>query len=279
MKNAMNNSAGNAVQKILEAFESGNIPKAIAYSTFTPPSNIPAYKWTRKNRALAFLQGTGDARGFKQWKDVGRYVKKGAKSIYILGPIIRKSNNVQVEINATGNEIIANDTECIGFFGIPVFRMEDTEGDPLEYSTLETSSLPFAEVAKKWGLEVISGSFNGEYYGYFSPDKKEIVMATDEEKTFLHELAHAAHYRIDPKAADAPSWQKEIIAELSAGALLYMLGKEPQIGNHFRYIKSHAEEADLDPLKACMKILDGCLDVIEAITTEATADRFSVAAA
>ena len=64
MKNSMNNSASNAVQRILEAFESGNIPKAIAYSTFNPPSNIPAYKWTRRNRALAFLQGTGDARGF-----------------------------------------------------------------------------------------------------------------------------------------------------------------------------------------------------------------------
>ena len=38
-------------------------------------------------------------------------------------------------------------------------------------------------------------------------------MATNEEKTFLHELEHAAHYRIDPKAAEAaPSWRKEIIA-------------------------------------------------------------------
>lgn len=267
----MKNSASNAVLKILEAFEAGNIPKAIAYSTFNPPSNIPAYKWTRKNRALAFLQGTGDARGFNQWKEAGRFVKKGAKSVYILGPVLKKSNVKQIEIDEiTGEEKVVDDIECVGFFGIPVFRMEDTDGEPLSYVNLDTEKLPLADVAKRWGLEVIAGSFNGNYYGYFTPNRNEIVLATNEEKTFLHELSHAAHFRIDPKAADLPSWQKEIIAELSAGALLYMLGKEPQIGNHFRYIKNHAEEANLDPLKACMKILDICLAVIEAINVEVT---------
>jgi len=271
MKNSMKNSASNAVLKILEAFEAGNIPKAIAYSTFNPPSNIPAYKWTRKNRALAFLQGTGDARGFNQWKEAGRFVKKGAKSVYILGPVLKKSNVKQIEIDEiTGEEKVVDDIECVGFFGIPVFRMEDTDGEPLSYVNLDTEKLPLADVAKRWGLEVIAGSFNGNYYGYFTPNRNEIVLATNEEKTFLHELSHAAHFRIDPKAADLPSWQKEIIAELSAGALLYMLGKEPQIGNHFRYIKNHAEEANLDPLKACMKILDICLAVIEAINVEVT---------
>lgn len=269
MKNSMNNSASNAVQRILEAFESGNIPKAIAYSTFNPPSNIPAYKWTRRNRALAFLQGTGDARGFNQWKEVGRHVKKGSRSIYILGPVLKKSKAAEIEIDEAGEEKELDNLKCVGYFGIPVFRMEDTEGEPLQYSQLDTEKLPLAEVAEKWGLEIIAGSFNGEYYGYYSPKRNEIVMATSEEKTFLHELSHAAHYRVDPNAYSLPSWQKEIIAELSAGALLYMLGKEAQIGNHFQYIESYAKEADLDPLKACMKILDVCLAVIEAITEEA----------
>lgn len=67
MKTSFNKSSSNAITTILESFKSGNIPEAIAYSTFTPPSNIPAYKWTPRNRALAFLQKTGDARGFNQW--------------------------------------------------------------------------------------------------------------------------------------------------------------------------------------------------------------------
>jgi hypothetical protein len=162
----------------------GTFRRRLPTAPSLPPSNIPAYKWTRKNRTLAFLQGTGDARGFNQWKEVGRYVKKRAKSIYILGPIIRKSKNVQVETDTYGNKIVVDDTECVGFFGIPVFRMEDTDGDPLEYSPLDTGSLPLADVAKKWGLDVISGSFNGEYYGYYSPDKKEIVMVSAPKYSF-----------------------------------------------------------------------------------------------
>ena len=44
--------------------------------------------------------------------------------------------------------------------------------------------------------------------------------------------------------------------------------KDPNTGNHFRYISRYAEEAKLSPVKACMKILDTCLKVIEEITKE-----------
>jgi hypothetical protein len=40
---------------------------------------------------VIFLSGTQDARGFRQWKQVGRYVRKGGKAIYILVPRITKT--------------------------------------------------------------------------------------------------------------------------------------------------------------------------------------------
>lgn len=277
--NSINNSASNAVKKILEAFETGNIPQAISCSVFLPPANIPAYRWTARNRALAFMQGTGDARGFNQWKEAGRHIKKDSKAVYILGPVLKKTNSIEIVIDETTGEEKENEIkQCVGFFGIPVFRVEDTEGDPIEYLKLDTEKLPLADVAKKWGIDVKAGAFNFEYYGYYCKGRNEIVMATDNEKTFLHELSHAAHFRIDPKAQDLPKWQKEIIAELSAAALLYMIGKEPQIGNHFQYIKYHAEEAKLDTLKACLKILDTCLAVIEEIVKESKSEEFKDAA-
>jgi antirestriction protein ArdC len=266
----MNTSASKAVNTILEAFENGNLPQAIAHSTFNPPSNIPAYKWTRRNRAIAFLQNTGDARGFNQWKEAGRYVKKGSTAIYILGPVLKKTNDViEIEDPATGEVQRLEDKKCVGYHAIPVFRMEDTEGEPLEYAPLDPKSLPLADVALSWGLEVKAGAFNGAYYAYYSGARQEIVMATDDESVFFHELAHAAHYRIDQNAAKAPAWEKELIAELSAAALCQMFGKTLNTGNHYRYIKHYAEEAKLSPVKACMKILDTCLQVIEAIAKEA----------
>jgi len=149
--------------------------------------------------------------------------------------------------------------------------MEDTEGEPLQYAQLDTKALPLADVAERWGLEIKAGSFNGTYYGFFSADKKEIVLATDSERTFIHELCHSSHFRIDPKAAEAPKWEKEIIAEFSASAILYMLGKDGHIATHFDYIKRYAEQAKLTPVKACMKLLDTCLKVIEEIVSESKA--------
>jgi antirestriction protein ArdC len=274
-----NNSASKAVNKILEAFETGNLPQAIAFSTFTTPANIPAYKWTQRNRALAFLQGTGDARGYQQWTEAGRHVKKGSKSVYILGPILKKSNQVMdIFDEKTGETQHEEIMECVGYHAIPVFRVEDTEGKPLEYLPLDVKTLPLADIAARWGIEVKAGAFNGEYAGYYCDGRKEIVMATDSEKTFLHELAHAAHYRIDTKAEQAPSWAKEVIAELSAAALMYMLGKEPPLGNNFQYIKGHAEEANLSPVKACMKILDTCLKVINEIVQASETQQLNQAA-
>ena len=46
--------------------------------------------------------------------------------------------------------------------------MEDTEGEPLSYANLDIDKLPFSDIAKRWGIEVKTGSFNGEYYAYYS---------------------------------------------------------------------------------------------------------------
>jgi hypothetical protein len=42
-----------------------------------------------------FLAGTSDARGFQQWREVNRFVKKGSKGFFILVPHIRKVEDEQ----------------------------------------------------------------------------------------------------------------------------------------------------------------------------------------
>lgn len=65
-----------ALQGIIEKFQNGNIPKAIAFSTFPIP-NIPAAKWSLLNRTFMFIAGARGARGYRQLQEVSRYVKKG----------------------------------------------------------------------------------------------------------------------------------------------------------------------------------------------------------
>ena len=78
------------LQQIVNLFQQGNVPKALAVVTIPPQANIPSAKWSISNRILQFLADTSDARGFRQWQESGRKVKKGAKALYILGPKTRR---------------------------------------------------------------------------------------------------------------------------------------------------------------------------------------------
>ena len=171
-----------ALESILQRFKDGDIPEALAYSMFPIP-NIPASKWSLLNRTLMFISGTSDARGFNQWKQANRYVKKGSKSITILAPrFVRKQEEDEQEAKSV----------LVGFLAVPVFRVEDTDGESLDYQKIELPELPLMEVAKEWGISLKAIPGNYRYYGYFSQEKKEIALATSAEVVFFHELAHAA---------------------------------------------------------------------------------------
>ena len=46
----------------------------------------PCDRWSFTNKILMLIQGTADARGYRQWQEAGRHVKKGAHAIHILAP-------------------------------------------------------------------------------------------------------------------------------------------------------------------------------------------------
>src|SRR5512139_284346 len=229
----INEKVKRALESIVKRFKKGDIPAAIAFSIFPIP-NIPASRWSLLNRTLMFFAGTSDARGFRQWQEVGRHVKKGSKAFTILAPrFIKKGTEDQEEAK----------TILVGFLAVPVFRVEDTEGESLDYQKIELPELPLMEVAKDWGISVKAIPGNYRYFGYFSQDQGEIALATKEESVFFHELAHAAHQRILGELKKGQDWKQEIVAELAASALCKLVGKTfNHLGNHYRYIEGYAKD-------------------------------------
>ena len=229
---------------ILEAFESGKIPEAVAHSTFPQP-NVPMNNWSFMNRTLIFLSGTSDARGFRQWQDVNRFVKKGAKAIYILVPIIKKKKEKDEE-----------KTVLYGFKTAAVFKVEDTEGEPLDYEQQELSELPLMEKAKSWGISVKAVPGNYRYFGYYNKARQEIGLASQDECVFFHELTHSADNRLNTLKSGQDPLQ-EIVAELGAGALCHLAGKSGSkyLGNSYQYIFNYADKLNLSPYQACLKVL------------------------
>ena len=247
------------LKTILEAFESGNIPEAIAHSMFPIPE-LPSINWSLLNRITIFLSATADARGFRQWTDAGRHVKKGAKAAYILVPRMINRETTSETGEAEEQEVLA------GFMSRPVFRVEDTDGEPLDYEQIELPPLPLMERATEWGLTVKAVPGNYVYHGYFSQERREIGLASKDEAVFYHELAHAAHMQIVGDLRAVPPWEKELVAELAAAALCRIVGKDSEhLGTGFQYIKHYAEQEGLSPVKACLKVIHQTEAMLTAI--------------
>ena len=251
---------------ILEVFKSGDIPACVAYASF-PPFKIPAAKWSYLNHIIMAINGTYDARGYRQWLEVGRHVKKGAKAFYIFAPRMKK------EKNGEGEE----ETALIGFLGIPVFKADDTEGEPLDYEQTGIKEFPLMAKAREWGLNVRAVPENGRYWGAYNG--REIKLVTPEECVFFHELSHHAHKLVKGQLDPGQDWKQEIVAELSAAALCRIVGLEKETtGNSYRYIEEYAKEAKLNPITACLQVLHEVEQVIKLIMEEPAYAPISITA-
>ncbi len=252
----MNEKVKKVLDVIVSKFKSGDIPEAVAMASYPIP-DIPSAKWSLTNRTIMFLCGTGDARGYRQWQEAGRNVKKGSRAIYIIVPCFGKKTDDEGE-----------EQQFIRYFkASPVFPMEVTEGEPLDYEQIELPELPLIERAEEWGISVKAVPGNYLYRGYYSPGIQEIGLATPEEKVFFHELAHAGHDKVAGGLEKGQAPLQEIVAELSAQALCRLVGKQSEdtTGNSYRYIERYAEKLKLTPYTACLKVLGETEKVLNII--------------
>src|SRR4051812_26164018 len=115
--------AEQAAGDILKAFNTpSSLPAPLAHLFIRQREEVPCRRWSWRNQLIAALHGFSDARGYRQWEGVGRHVKRGERSFYILAPVTRKLVDV-----ATGEVRVI----VVGFRGVPVFGYEQTDGKPL----------------------------------------------------------------------------------------------------------------------------------------------------
>ena len=156
----------------------------------------------------------------------------------------------------------------IGFISIPVFPVEMTEGEDLEYESIPLPDVPLLEVAIKWGISVKSVPGNNRFQGMFRGGRREILLATPEESVFFHELSHAAHEKVLKARGDTmkggQNAKQEMVAELSAAVLCRLCGKSDKdtSGNSYRYIQSYAGK---DMLKGIASIIGDVEKVLARI--------------
>jgi len=230
------------MEAVLAAFNSGRALDVIAIATL-PRQDIPCAKWSLCNRFIMMLSGTGDARGYRQWQTVGRYVVKGAHAFTILAPRI-----VTDKADEEGEE----KTHVAGFLGVPVFRLEDTEGNDLPNLAPETPP-PLADVAERFGVDISYANLLTAY-GAYSPGQERIVLDTHDTHIYFHELSHAAHKRVSGSLKGGQDRDQEILAEFCAAVLSRIYTPDYPLGFAKEYTGRYAGK-DTSPSAACLRLL------------------------
>jgi hypothetical protein len=257
--------AEKAANTILDGFKSGAIPQAINTIFISRKDNVPCRSWSWSNQLITILNGTSDARGFRQWEDVKRHVMKGQHAFLILAPLFR----VVKKDDGTEQSFL------YGFKSVPVFGIEQTEGAelPKTESSDFVDSLPFIEVARKWGLnvEIFNGRAGGKL-GFYGRGQV-IALGVENLSTWAHELMHAADDKLGNLKERGQHYRSEVVAEFGGSVLLHMLGLEHDAdkGGCWNYISSYCAREQKEPISVCMSVLKRVCDSIEFILTESEA--------
>jgi hypothetical protein len=259
--------AEHAAGRILDAFKSGDLPKALAPVFIHRKDNVPCRQWSWSNQLLTALAGFSDARSYRQWQAVGRQVKKGEKSFHILEPCPRTFTKKNAETGAEEKITIVR-----SFKAGPRFGADQTEGEPLPGPDPKVmawlESLPLRSVAESWGLSV--DAFNGataRYLGYYRHGQA-IALGVENQSTWAHELVHAADDQAGTiSKAYGQQVDNEVVAELGGAILLEILGHEVEAdrGGCWAYVQRYASEAKREPVSVCMALLKRTCDCVALI--------------
>ena len=244
------------LDKIIRLFSTTQLPDLCAAALINAPEK-PSSKWSFGNQLLMLLAETMDARGYRQWQDVKRHVKAGARAFRILGPVFIKKH---LEGDDSEEEIDV----LVGFRAIPVFRYEDTEGAELPiYKPRDPP--PLLDLAERFGMKVNYLRLSAGVYGLTDYERSIITLATEDWTVFFHELAHAIHRSFEPKTNHGQEPEAETIAQLVAATLARVYGR-PADGFSWTYIASQAQSSSPHQVgRVCMRVLDRAKKVLDLI--------------
>ena len=258
--------AQETAERVIEAFKSGNIPEPLSH-IFINVDEVPMSQWSYLNQFVCLISGCTDARGFKQWQEVNRNVKRGEKAAaYILVPLKKKRKKVNKDQDEEQDSFY-----IYGFRGMPVFDVSQTEGESLPVPDDHQEfidALPLTAVSEQFGISLKLFNARGKSSaGFYTPGRNIIGLGVENLSTWLHELIHAADDKLGNLKEKGQHWRSETVAELGSTTLAIMIGREDaaDVGGAWEYISAYAQAANIETITACVRVLERTCQAISLI--------------
>jgi hypothetical protein len=214
--------AEDALDKLAAALESGKSEALLNYLAVM--ARFRRYSWN--NCLLIALQRPSASRvaGFHTWHKFGRHVRKGAKGIAILAPMVCKKK-------VDGQEAEDEQTRIFGFRTAYVFDYADTEGEELaEFAAVSGDPQHYTEGLKEF---ISANGITLEYSERIAPAKGVsqggtiIILpglsSAEETSVLAHEVAHELLHR-DARRAETTKTIRETEAEAVAFVVCHAIG-------------------------------------------------------
>jgi len=231
------------------------------------------HNYSLGNRILAVIQcekmgiSITPIATFTQWKEKGRYIKRGSRAITLCMPVTRKYNK-SVKDPLTGQEVEKEIKYTDFIYKNNWFAMSQTEGKEIEAEELDISwnkekALNELEI-KEIPFEILNGNVQG--YANFNKEIAINPLAQLPIKTLFHEIAHIILGHTDKEAMadkkDLPLNLVEAEAEATALLVLESLGLE---GSEYcrGYIQSWYKEKGF-PEKSAQRIISAADKILKA---------------
>lgn len=247
-----------SLDRVVEKFKTGDLSPISKAVRIQLDPNAPARKWSLSNRVIAFIQSEEfDCRGYRQWQEVGRQVKKGGKAVYIIRPHMIK---LAEEFKDTSGEKYT----CIGFSSVAVFPASTTDGESPIPSYAPRELPPLMDIAKRLNIKVEYVPIAPDRLGDCQINGEKIRLGSHDPRIFFHELAHAIHAKIDGELKGGQNLEQETIAEFTATVLMDLYGLPDNTGNTWKYISLYAK----DPLTAITKAMSTVEKVLSILFEE-----------
>ena len=192
--------ASKAIEELSQALERGHSGKLKEYLA----AMARFHRYSLFNVMLIASQRPNATRvaGYHKWREFGRFVKKGAKGIFILAPILAKKAANQ---DAPEEE---SARPAVGFRAVYVFDFSDTEGEPLpELGSAQGDPAEYTERLKAFtverGIQLEYSEAIFPAQGQCCPGKITLLpgqSSAEEFATLAHEIAHSLLHQQERRA-------------------------------------------------------------------------------